>query len=274
MRYILSLLVVLLFCPVNALSEESSHNKTITQKEQKTEQKTSAAEVKPAPVEQLESIAVQDTGKKTDTHTDEKLEIDRKLAEYTRKLSIYTEALSDYTLWLVVATIVLGGIGAYQGWQLRKTVRLARDEFNATHRPRIRVRRVALERDKEKRVSYVVANVGDSPAYITGGMANLVYRPRILGLPNLQKIEGITINSETLGPGGQHNFYIVREEVMQEFQSEHQLVHPDNHTRTLYCYGFIKYTDDLGAIRETGFCRAFKSDNFVRTDNADYEYED
>ena len=273
-RYWLSVLFVSLIFVAPASSQESSNNKTVTQKEQKTKQKTSAPDIKPAPVEQLKPI--QDAGEKTNAHTDEKLDIDRKLAEYTRQLSVYTENLSSYTLWLVVATIVLGGIGAYQGWQLRKTVRLARDEFNATHRPRIRVRRVILENDPithDDRVSYMIANVGESPAHITGGMVNITYRFRTLGPPNLQRIEGVNIAQETLRPGEQHIYSIIKEDVMAEFQFERPSPY-EVHSSILYCYGFIRYTDDLGALRETSFCRLFERDRFVGINNPDYEYED
>jgi hypothetical protein len=276
MRSCLILFAISLICVVPASSQESRDKKALTQKEQKAEHEAPIANINSALPEQPKPGAVEDTGKKTNAHTDNKTDIDGQLAEYTRQLSVYTKELSNYTLWLVIATTILGGIGAYQGWQLKRTVSLARDEFNATHRPRIRVRRVVLEEDPkthDARVGYMIANVGESPAHITGGMARIVYRERVFGPPNLKIIEGVNIHQETLRPGEQHSYSIDNDEIMQAFQFERPFPF-ENHTSTLYCYGFIRYTDNLGAIRETAFCRLFERERFIGIGNPDYEYED
>jgi len=66
--------------------------------------------------------SVREALEKPDPHADERLDTDRKVAEYTRQLAIYTAHLSTYTLWLAIATVVIAAIGFWQGWQLKRTV--------------------------------------------------------------------------------------------------------------------------------------------------------
>jgi len=85
-------------------------------------------------------------------------------------LTRYTGKLARYTLALFVATIVLGLVGAvglgitgYQTW-------LGRQEFVASHRPKLRMRLLKmnpLEVDRPFSIGFSLVNIGDTPAYLT-----------------------------------------------------------------------------------------------------------
>jgi hypothetical protein len=221
--------------------------------------------------------------------TPERSEQDRPERE---EKSANERSLIVWTMVLGVATVVLAIIAGIQVgvfWVQLKLMRVAvsdgtliaktaREEFLATHRPRIRVRRIALSQDTktgDNHVSFTIANVGGTIAHITGGMDRIEYRPKLLGLPNIQKPirGGFPIGAAPLYAGAQNSYTIHDEAVMVDFQFERGIV-ADNRMKRLYCYGFIVYTDNLGTIRETGFCRVFEGDSFIRINNPDYEYED
>jgi hypothetical protein len=68
-----------------------------------------------------------------------------------------------FNFLLVVFTGGLVVVGAAQGYLIFGTLRLAREEFISTHRPRIVLRDVHLE---ERQVFYMLANTGDTDATI------------------------------------------------------------------------------------------------------------
>ena len=286
MRYSLILVAILLLGVAPALSQESGKNKPIANPEHKTKHDPNPPKEQFSSIQKHESSIVEQAGQQQKPDNDEHLEIERKLAEYTRQLAIYTKELSEVTgtvssatFGLVVVTAFLAGIGIWQGCQLQKSVRLARDDFNAMHRPRIRVRHIFLSEDPithDDHVSFTIANVGSTIAHITGGMNCIEYRPKLSGLPNIQKPikDGIPIGAYTLSAGEQHSYTIDHKAVMAAFQFERPALTEENRMGRLYCYGFIIYTDNLGTIRETGFCRVFDGNSFIRVDNPDYEYED
>src|SRR6185436_18238940 len=133
MWFVLVLLVGLLLGAVDVSSQEPGNNKTVTHKEQKSEQDKSTANIKSAPTNQLKPATIQDAGEKTDAHAKSETDTDGQLVEYTRQLAVYTKQLSSYTFWLVIATAILGGIGAYQGWQIRRSVDSSEKAANAAY---------------------------------------------------------------------------------------------------------------------------------------------
>src|SRR5438105_3411315 len=76
-------------------------------------------------------------------------------------VAYYTKWLAGLTAVLAVFTILLAGAGIWQG-------KLARDEFNATHRPLLVVRSIDLNWDEKKRdrtsVFFSLINEGMSDA--------------------------------------------------------------------------------------------------------------
>jgi hypothetical protein len=221
------------------------------------------------------------------------LQAEIKIADETEKLSQYTDRLAYFTRLLVV-------VGAMQivifCWQLvlmnkaaedsgrsakaaLRTANLAREEFLTTHRPKIRVRRVALEEaplTAEISIRYEIVNIGTRPAHIFGGITQIVFwqNPQDRPLPpfadpldtHLYNVRGAMIE-----PGARHSEIVAAsDEVGANFQFARSLPNSSN----LYFIGFIKYRDDLDTIRETSFCRRLEQTGFSKVDHPDYEYED
>ena len=161
-----------------AQSQEASHYKAIQQEYQSAEQRRASSDSPAPPVPKEESKSLEAASQKPSADTSEKSELDRQLVKYTGELARFTE-------WLVYATIVIAAIGVFQGWQLKRTVDLGREEFVATSntskyelRPYVGVENIffTLEGAEERRglVSYyagssilklIVKNFGKTPAY-------------------------------------------------------------------------------------------------------------
>jgi hypothetical protein len=297
MRWLLILLATTVIWNTDVSSQESSDHKPIAQKEQTSEQKKTAPKNPPASAKQRESAVVQDTRQPADAHTDEKLKIDRQIAEYTRQLSIYTQdlsiftkSLSQFTLLLVIATVVVALIGIWQGWQLKRSVDLGRAEFIATHRPRVHIRNVVVHPPKDASGQpqilfspnyfisgqLTVANIGDTPAKITE--SHCIVHWQQIGLPMERPYEGQTpanpIHDITLQPGESSTVTFQSKDAMSGVGNRiFQCV--DNWG--IYVMGWIAYEDDLRVKRRTAFCRQWRFPErrfFPLHDDPDYEHEE
>src|SRR6266581_229098 len=148
-----------------AQSQEPSHNKAVAQEQKKSKQGKPDTYKRP----------------KSDERAQEKLQLDRKVVEYTEKLAVYTDKVQRYTFWLVVATVVLGLLGL-------GTALLAIKEFVTANRPKMVVRRFQLSMPAEGQrpvVEFVVANEGITDAII--GEHN--FTALVLTTEDLQKLE-------------------------------------------------------------------------------------
>lgn len=167
-------------------------------------------------------------------------------------------------------------------------LKLAQDEFNATHRPKIRIRHIwvrDIQPGKQLSVDIVYANIGDAKAIIKsfgldfnfikpggrlpGGMSTEQPNPSEYAECGL----GETVRRDAVKSRG--NLDLPRyTQLMQE-------------TLDLYCFGIVEYSDagpdSTKKIKRTAFCRKFKKalegegvGRFVRFENPDpdYEYED
>ena len=220
------------------------------------------------------------------------LQVEIKIAHETEKLSKYTERLASFTRLLVVVgamqivifcwLLVLMNKAAEDSGRSAKaalrTANLARQEFLTTHRPKIRVRRVALEEaplTMAISIRYEIVNIGTRPAHIFAGIAQIVWQnPQDRPLPpfadpldtHLYNVRGATIE-----PGARNSEIVAAsDEVGSNFQFARAVPNSGN----LYFLGFIKYRDDLDTVRETAFCRRLEATGFTYVDNPDYEYED
>ena len=201
------------------------------------------------------------------------------------KFKITDGLLALFTLLLVVVTAFLAVIAIWQGCQLKRTVKatrdsvdLARQEFLSTHRPKIRVRRIVLEEEKGTVIlslRYDMVNIGDRPAKNIAVMYEIEIRPRHDAiLPNFPNAPLLSSGYKNVWPLIEAGVKVSEPATIdQAIQDEFQIERPTN-SNVLYFTGFIKYEDELGIVRETGFCRKFKGLCFIRIDNPDYEYED
>lgn len=196
----------------------------------------------------------------------------------------------DPMVWLTMALVIAN----FFLWQTTRTaanaardsIKLAREEFNASHRPRLVVRRVQLRFDPEKNqcgINFVVANVGDSIATNLRGLINIkvidAQQMRSFEYESMPKYEGNwtdlskLIATTTASPdlkGGQRAFIFIQfDELTEDSMS---IIRQG--ARVLYFYGVIDYQDQEGRRRDMAFFRTYQSlpNNFVSKDDPDYEY--
>ena len=194
-------------------------------------------------------------------------------------LTNYTGSLATYTAILAGATILLGIFGFAQGCILYAQFKLGRQEFIATHRPRLRVRLVKidkLETGKPIVVRYRVVNVGDGEAISIAAETTLQVVPRD-GIPKETISRTQTFEIAASIKSGQPI------EVERAFA---EIVLPEWHVKgswgfnRIRVYGSISYQDGNRVPRQTGFYRFCTEDvNRFRLPGdkdieRDYEYED
>jgi hypothetical protein len=190
----------------------------------------------------------------------------------------------------LIAAAALYYISRKQARITDAALKLAREEYSATHRPKLRIKHVwlaeALLPNKQVTVNVEYVNIGDTKALVQSiGMDFNVINPGAqlpgnLTPPGRRYIEypecglGVTANTgnvSSLGP--------LDEERVNAIMSGAKL---------LCCFGFIEYFDtgpnETRKIRTTSFCRVFRPslraiDGIGRFWNLpepdpDYEYED
>ena len=215
--------------------------------------------------------------------------------EYKSYETVWDRTLADpvayYTLWLMIFTGVLGVVGVSQGILIYDQIRLARDEFNATHRPILRVRkpliidlsprfpRAGVSKGEVVKGSIEVSNVGEATAIVIGSryqiyLGNRTY-PEISDKPGFHdlldagriievgKTIVISINGHvSLDP------YVTSDAVI--------FLEGLNAERRCYVIGEIAYKPASSeAVRTTAFCRELSSNGmFWSVKDPDYDYED
>jgi len=179
--------------------------------------------------------------------------------------SLWDRGLADpiayYTLWLTFFTLALATVGIVQGVFTKQQIALARDEFNATHRPDIIVHSVQFVFQQHGTENPAVC-VGALIAFFNQGATNAVIKARtgIIGrFPtpltfniNPGPIDGIT--NEVVRSGSPGHFFVdsnilVANAGANTFDNER-----------VYCIGVIAYADESGNRRHTGFVRILNTD--------------
>jgi hypothetical protein len=197
------------------------------------------------------------------------------------------KALTD--MWIIrwtgsVAffTLVLAGVGAWQGIQLKRSVDLARNEFVSTHRPKIRIKHVWLIsndiwHDTPIVVRVVCVNHGITEAVISDyGIQYFVVKEG-QSLPPDSKIQKISVSGFKLPSGVSLP--------LPDFSSgttitSDQYFDIRSYKAKLYCMGVIHYLDGLHHLRTTAFCRFLtiepgqKIGRFSVPQDSEYEYAD
>jgi hypothetical protein len=191
-------------------------------------------------------------------------------------------ALNDYGPSITALATVAIALFTYTLWkstteQARVTneaLSLARDEFIATHRPKIIVRRFQitdkdLPEGKAPKILFIAQNIGDSAATITRvKSATVTYRideliPTDLSFPFHEEFN-VTLKSGERELFPVNGAYPLRGVEPMAIRAE-KIV--------LYCMGTIEYFDTGGTQRETGFCRRYRpSEDRWETVDSEYEY--
>jgi hypothetical protein len=204
-------------------------------------------------------------------------------------IALFTLVLAIAAIFQLVANILL--------WvTTRNAVRLGRDEFNASHRPKLRVRNIVVKPAAQGpgqmtldpfhpgyHISgqFFLSNIGDAAARITeshcevywGGINNVGWPDR---LPMQRPYEGKDGNNpiapQTLASG---------QAVTGLFFSEQPfpVLNWDPQKRSgLFVMGWIEYLDERGIRRRTAFCREYLeregARRFYPVDDPDYEHEE
>jgi hypothetical protein len=187
------------------------------------------------------------------------------------------DPLLIYNALLTCFTAILAGVGITQGVLIGRQIRLGREEFNASHRPRLRVRNINVRRFGETAVTAAgrirnpsigdvfsgqmyVSNIGDGDARIIDGY--LSFFAAKYPLPMERPYEGENGN---LLAGPHHHWMAPGESFTLLF--DHPLVSQDrvpgpgsfiSETEVaIYAMGWIEYEDRRSRVMRTSFCRRY-----------------
>jgi hypothetical protein len=184
-----------------------------------------------------------------------------------------------FTLVLAVSTIGLW-------FSTHKGIRLGRDQFNATHRPQIRLKHIWLNDfilpNEPIVVNLYLANNGSGEAILHQIGVRFDVVPIRVPLPVNPHIDAIVAgNGDRMHSG--RNYAIEGVDIGRVISVAEFDALNDNHS-DLYCIGYVSYHDAAGRMRITGFCRrlAFpryamigpENSRFLPVNDPDYDYAD
>ena len=183
-------------------------------------------------------------------------------------VSAFTFVLAAFTVILAGATLGLLNTGNRQ-------TRLAREEFLASHRPRLVLRRVMFDEEtvafpaERPRFMVEIANVGDSEAVISRLAIRMLPLVDLAGAPWRMRRELELVdpqfnqfNDVRIPNGGSHAIIVQQDERVNAaielertfLRGQGSMTNP--HVHTLYCLGYVEYRDSTGkSPRRTGFIR-------------------
>jgi hypothetical protein len=92
-----------------------------------------------------------------------------------------SDPINAYTAVMAMFTIVLAATSGWQGWLTRQTINLAREEFEASHRPKLEVK---FARNLGGDVEITVINTGDTAANFIEGRAMIVHVDALATVPS------------------------------------------------------------------------------------------
>jgi hypothetical protein len=189
----------------------------------------------------------------------------------------------DYAFWLTLFTgllVLCNGVLCLFNIKLWRTttqaIELAREEFIATHRPKLRVHSICLkELDTipdftngsppiTHQINCSINNIGGSSATITE--ISITFKRLNDPLPIPSYSEPVFIKKS-----------IACGESIAESCDVEAFVIDCNIERSLndlYFLGYIDYLDNIRTIRRTAFCRRYiqETKRFIKVDDEDYEY--
>jgi hypothetical protein len=226
-------------------------------------------------------------------------EYDPKFKHCQPSASLWERTTEDpvayFTFWLTGFTGVLACVGFGQGALINRQIQLGREEFNATHRPRLRVRNIDVRHvggidvcatDGKIEVpgigeplggQFYVSNIGDAEARLRE--AHMMFYARSGPLPMSRPYEGqdgnLLVPKGWLAPGGSVPLIFSQPLICADRTTDTFI---DPLQTDLYALGWIEYEDRAGNRRRTAFARAYNTGmwRFHPPQHAspDYESED
>jgi hypothetical protein len=152
-------------------------------------------------------------------------------------------------------------------------LKLARDEFNATHRPKLRVRLVHFTDDEPIRIHYTVVNIGETRAILKRHEITLSVQPGPVqpgdNVDNPIQKE-LSLECPQLKGGESRPF---SKNIDDQFNVAWGIFDDGS---ILKIQGIIEYEDGAGTTRRTGFLRTYdvKLGHFRASGDIEEEYED
>lgn len=187
-------------------------------------------------------------------------------------------ALATIAVACFTGTLWWAAAGQYD--LLADQIDLARAEFLATHRPKIRIKHVWLMNefwyDHPLKVRVVCVNHGATDARILDYGVDFVPVRKGALLPAAHECAFKRTITMLLKSGISGEL----PELVQSIDEDTEIA-VRNGKIDLYCIGFLHYFDGANNLRTTAFCRQLilasatrGRGNFVKVENPDYEYED
>jgi hypothetical protein len=175
---------------------------------------------------------------------------------------------------VTAAFTVFLGISTYWLWlATRASVDLGREEFVATHRPKLRVRKVQLDEDERSKrgesvLSFICRNEGETAATITNVATAFIQSSVPSRITNPPELKSWSVKIR-LAVGQD-----VRLETVDKIAMDGGIdLAIANGSWGQFFVGEITYSDDVGVSRKMGFAR--KCDEFYMWkpyDDEEYEY--
>jgi len=178
------------------------------------------------------------------------------------------------TIFIAVFTIILATVTRYQAILTKKTIDLTREQINKTYRPRLRVRRITLQKTGGDPIqcNYLVVNVGETLATLKNHEITL----SVQSTNNTTKpIEHyLSLECRELRPGESAEFSTGRI-FSAEFEFDCGWAISSGGS-ALKIRGMLEYEDSLGIMRRTGFLRTYDATlgRFRPSDDIEEEYAD
>lgn len=173
------------------------------------------------------------------------------------------DPINLFTGVLALLTLFLVGFGGWQAWLTRKSIDLARDEFNTTHRPKIDICLIRLDRimpGTDLLITWCAANNGDAPARIFDSNASIMFGREPLPAVPEYDARRADMNGEGkwIGPGvvGTSNKrFAVANWDWFSYEKDQQLSTPN--AIDLFFFGYALYEARDGQKRSVAFCRRY-----------------
>ena len=184
-------------------------------------------------------------------------------------------SITDWMIALFALAAVVAG--ALQWDSMRRQIKLAREEFIATHRPKIILREVNFV---EGEIIYSLVNIGGSNAIIFESwfFAETLVIER--GMRNPISTGHNDLGKKEFAPGQTREFTLPNADDSTFFMNFPNSRRIGGDTGgpfgDTYFVGAVLYADDLGNLRRSVFRRRWDDSKkgFYRTDNPEHEYAD
>jgi len=185
------------------------------------------------------------------------------------------------TLTIAAFTIVLAIGSSVQAWLTREAIRVAREEFISSHRPRIVLRDVDMASAAEgHEIYYMLANSGDTRGTIIESWVIAESVPPDKLARNLRSFGHDDLGRLVFAAGEMKDLtYRCPTDVawlLATYSAAGKQHIDTTKLWNLYFAGAILYSDDAGNLRRSVFRRRwdFERECFCRVDNPDQEYAD